>query len=402
MKPTERIKIIKLLISLIFFVCFSCSSYTSNFQSAFDRFDNLLNKGLGYSKFNNLHGQLAWGESHIMEAYMVMYRVSNDSKYLKKLIQHAENVLQQRDDKQGRTNYRGISGPTWVANKYSINKQPYAWIVHSGMITYPMADFAQLVIHTPGLQKELSFNGQSFIFVAKKLIEEIRATIAAHDDQWDFDQKVYCFRNTTVINHPLKVLPHNMYAAMGRTLLMMYIATGEAEYLRKVTGMAKYFYGHLIYNPSNMSYTWMYGLDGSTEDISHGAIETNFAFLCYRHGVIFGHKDMERFASTFKNMIYKKPLHFSEYVDGSGILNKHLNAVGLWLPLSLFDKDIYHSIAEVFSELFLKKTTNEGIIMTGIANCALYRIFMESVASSAYSIPAPYTNFIYMIKPPCR
>ena len=72
--------------------------------------------------------------------------------------------MKKGDDNQGRVDYRGISDATWIAANpdYTIGGEPYAFVVHSGMITYPMADFAQLIINTPDLQNEISDEGELF------------------------------------------------------------------------------------------------------------------------------------------------------------------------------------------------------------------------------------------------
>lgn len=351
-------------------------SRPSVFRTAFDRFDQSLNNGEGNSNRDNLNGTLAWSESYIMMSYLAMYRGTRDVDYLRKLILHMENVMAQRDDNQGKADHRGASGPTWVATKYSNNDQPYAWVVHSGMITYPMADFAQLVINDPDLWDHTSYSGQRFIDIANWLRYEVSQTIAAHEDQWDDTQGTYRYRDTLVVKYPNYAMPLNHAAAMGRTLVMMYLATGDATYLDRTTKLALHFHSNLTLNPTNDSYVWSYwpGVNSTAEDLDHGAIEVDFARLCYEHGIVFDARDMRRFASTFNNNIYLGPLQFADRVDGSGEINTYIEQTGRWLHLSHFDRDTYHRVAGVFRHKVLHATTEwSGATFLAIANLELLR-----------------------------
>ena len=93
------------------------------YQEAFDRFDGLLNGGQGYSNSSNLNATLAWGESYIMMGYMAMFRATEDPQYLRQLIDHAENVILQRDDSTGQTDYLGRSEAAWSCTKYTDNEE---------------------------------------------------------------------------------------------------------------------------------------------------------------------------------------------------------------------------------------------------------------------------------------
>jgi hypothetical protein len=61
----------------------------------------------------NEAGQLGWGESGALSAYLLMYRAHGDAKYLDKIIDHFDRVLANRDDARGVKDYRGLSLPAW-------------------------------------------------------------------------------------------------------------------------------------------------------------------------------------------------------------------------------------------------------------------------------------------------
>ena len=359
-------------------------------RSAFDAIDLTINNGEGYSNNPNanLYGELTWSESYIMMSYLAMYRSTKDVYYLKKLITHSDNVIALRDDNQGRTDYRGISGPTWITTKYSTDKlTPYAWVVNSGMLSYPMADFSQLVLAEPSLHSHLTETGETFLQAANRLKDEVTSTVAAHDEQWDDTFGVYRSRNDAPINYPGAILPHNMNAAMGRTLLMMYKITGRSDYLNKVKKLAAYFDSSLILDTAHDSYIWDYWNNQNfplEEDLSHGSLDVNFAFLCFKNNIQFNKLDMKRFASTLKHNLYIGPGMFQQYLyihDERGrkqTINTYLKQTGLWLNLSTFDRDIHQIVSDVFKDDIFEVGTKPVVggtttTLIAIANLALYK-----------------------------
>lgn len=88
-------------------------------RALFDRMDLSINGGNGHKTATG--GELAWGESYIMLGYVEMYRATGDRYYLDKLVDHADGVLKQRDDKRGFRDYSGRSRPAWsVGGKYTV------------------------------------------------------------------------------------------------------------------------------------------------------------------------------------------------------------------------------------------------------------------------------------------
>jgi ubiquinone biosynthesis protein COQ9 len=76
----------KLLLIPILTVLFSLQSSSQNYDEDFDRLDNTLNNGNGYSSSDNLGAALGWHESYIMMSYLKMYEATKDTKYLIKCI----------------------------------------------------------------------------------------------------------------------------------------------------------------------------------------------------------------------------------------------------------------------------------------------------------------------------
>ena len=78
---------------------------------------------------------LAWGESYRLMGYVAMLEATGDTRYLDALVQRIDAVLMARDDVSNTTDtIRNRIAPAWSSTKYT--EDPYAWIVHAGMITF--------------------------------------------------------------------------------------------------------------------------------------------------------------------------------------------------------------------------------------------------------------------------
>lgn len=79
----------------------------------FDRAD--ARGGDWYIGANNENGALAWGESFVLDAYLEMYQVTHDTRFLDRFVRHARSVLSQTDEARQVMDYEGRSGPVWRA-----------------------------------------------------------------------------------------------------------------------------------------------------------------------------------------------------------------------------------------------------------------------------------------------
>lgn len=73
-------------------------------------------KNLLYS--DNLTGRIVWNEAQFMESLLNMYELTRERQYLQLFIEHADHVLQMRDDRAGRPDYAGQLRPGWQAGAY--------------------------------------------------------------------------------------------------------------------------------------------------------------------------------------------------------------------------------------------------------------------------------------------
>src|SRR5579872_4399732 len=111
------------------------SAPVRDYRAEFDRSDQAINAGRGYSESRNNNGELGWQESYLLMAYMDMYRATKATTYLHRLISQFDRVLKNRDDVLGLADaYAGKPLAGWGSDAYSGGKW-HVWMVHTGMIT---------------------------------------------------------------------------------------------------------------------------------------------------------------------------------------------------------------------------------------------------------------------------
>jgi hypothetical protein len=64
---------------------------------------------------------LAWGESHLLHAFVDLYEATGDASYLAEAARRGDRLLAHRDDRRGATDGSGHSRPAWsMADKYVV------------------------------------------------------------------------------------------------------------------------------------------------------------------------------------------------------------------------------------------------------------------------------------------
>ena len=314
-----------------------------------DAYDNVA-AGDWYRDANNETATLAWGESYVMMSLAALFRVSQNPIYLDRLAWHIDGVLAQRDDARGVADYRGVSGACWQDKHYQPNDEPYCYVVHSGMIAYPMAEFARLVAAS-GLGEELARDGLTFADKASQYTAAAIETVAYHDDQWN-DAGYYVFRpDAAFLGYPGADLPLNQSNALGRLLLVLSELTGEAAYLDKATKLAQRFRDQISTGPFGEA-LWNYwggSYSAPGEDISHAALNVDFAMLSADYGVVFDAGDRERFAQTFHQRVYVDDHTMSNQLGGGASNDpSYRPQVGRWLRLSTTRAAVYTSVRDLY------------------------------------------------------
>ena len=336
-----------------------------------DAYDNVAG-GDWYRDSDNETATLAWGESYVMMSILAMFRATGSPLYLERLAWHADGVLANRDDHRGVSDYRGISTACWQDRHYQTNNEPYCYVVHSGMLGYPLAEFARLVERF-GLEEELAYDGETFGAKAAAYVQAAEETVAAHDDQWK-SGGYYVFRpDASFMAYPGKDLPLNQSNAMGRMLLALHAVTGNGAYLDKATKLAQRFKAQLTTGASG-EYLWNYwgGAYASPgEDISHAAINVDFAAMAAEQGVVFDDADLEAFARTFMGPVYVDDGTLSDHVGGGSTNGtSYRPQAGGWLRLATKRTAIYAAIRDLYEHDYGPSGLGSGSVLHGWAYLA--------------------------------
>jgi len=211
-----------------------------------------------------------------------------------------------------------------VTGDFPLQSKPVIFAVHTGMITYPIASFVRIVRQSPQLMNDARYRAKAAEYLAA-----VRAAVAVHD--WEYRENGSGEGNLIwPKSQPLAwdgcEQPINQSVGLGQTLVELAIVTGDAGYRRKVAAMAKMFAAQLELDVDG-AYSWHYWPSGGLvyegfaktgspdtdvsiftpegggarqfEDISHGAIDVEFAVRAFRAGLGFTGQDMARLAKTY-------------------------------------------------------------------------------------------------------
>lgn len=328
-----------------------------------------------YSRFSSMQpdgaslgptgSELAWGESYILMGLLSAYEATGDTLFLNRICKHAENIFSIRDDFTiVKDEFRNRIMPAWSSSLYTKDKN-YAWIVHAGMVSFPLARFVYLTKKDP--VKLAPFKTRADLILCR-----IKETVAGFVEYYipgpgQNEGHYYGF-------YIEKVLPLNQQNAMGRTLTALWLATGDKSYREKAAGLANYFKNRLRYDKNNDAYDWPYWADldrsgEGSEDISHAAINADFVFQCYRAGIVFDKTDMKRFSNTVVRVFAAKD-SLPMCVDGTGEFKiDYAYQAGRWLHLGYLYPETANSIYRHVSKPLKEKKLG---IIPSFLTCAYF------------------------------
>ena len=338
---------------------FPCEAYRSEkpalfpdgIRAVFDSLDSAWKPEKRYGASDNGQGLLAWGAAYLLDAYMDMFDATRDERYLLRCAALGSKVLKATDEAERRPDYRGKMLPGWGAAKYSLHGERIVWLVHTGMLTYPILRFA--------LEAGRSGNPRLAAAAAEFASFSERA-LAVFDGEWVADsggEGHYRFPDDAPAsdNRPFAPMPvpFNQQLAAGRSLLLLGALTGNPAYLSKAEALARHFRSRLDkLQDGSFCWTYWYGKGRigypAREDVSHGAIDIGFAVLAGRRGLVFSKVDLEALAKTFLLHIAKEG-GFAKKVDGSG--EERGDLACLWLDLAEVEPAIWHRCRDALGNL---------------------------------------------------
>lgn len=324
----------------------------------FTALDMALNKGEGYSNFDNAEGKLAWEESYLMESYLVMYEATHDKRWLGKFVAHAQRVVSNTDKARGIRDYKGRSEVGWSSLIYSpqygwkkgdkierstVNKPWIMFWGHSGMIIYPFVKFASIVQSHP----ELSGYAEQ----SASLVNVAEEAVAVFDKDWRSEassgEGYFIAEKDEPVRGNLRQ-PLDRDLAMGRVYVGLCKVGKGQKYCERAKALATTFKKRLMLKDGR--YVW--NILGTTpEDISHGAIDIAFACDAFDAGIEFTRNDMLLFSRTLTGAFNGS--QFAKFIDGTGDDDSaYTYSLGSarWLDLSSFGCQPYKTVYSFFEK----------------------------------------------------
>lgn len=274
-------------------------------------------------------------------------------------------------------------GAVPVNGEFGFVSQPVVFAVHTGMISYPVAAFVRTVYGSPELSAVPRYKAK-----ADKYLTAVRKAIAVHDPEWRTadGRGFFQWPKGMPVPYDGTEQPINQSVALGLTYAELAGATGETEYADRVKALAAMFASQLS-TDADGAYVWPYwpkfGLmykgfsktgspaddvsmytpayGSSTggamqiEDLSHGAIDVEFAVLAYQKGLYYSDDDMARFARTYTaNLATVADGVHTTYtrVDGSGGLatEGQYSQAPRWMPVAEWDVAVFEHAKGVFDD----------------------------------------------------
>ncbi|SDS31615.1 glycoside hydrolase family 88 protein [Microlunatus soli] len=275
------------------------------------------------------------------------------------------------------------AAPVGTTMRFAI--QYYVFAVHTGMISYPLAKFARIVLDSDALLLD-RLGGQ-----ARRALGAAERAAAFHDHEYRTapdGSGDYVFERGAPIPFDGAVQPYNQSHAMGQTLAELYRATGDTGYRDKVEALlASYMHGlrssadgayswpywavnsevYRGYSAADdvSSYTPSYSASQQVEDISHAAISVEFVHAAADAGIRSAQDQLPRFAATYRNLVVRSDTEVWYRVDGTGDAAPS-NAVqcARWGAYAQQDVEIYRQALRVYEAAEL--VPNQGSHALGI------------------------------------
>lgn len=341
-----------------------------------------LNDGDGFSRETNDAGTLAWAESYLLRAYLEMYRVTMDDRYLRVFVRHAERVVASTDENRGIADWQGRSEPVWSTNsqRYTDGRR-IAFPLHTAMITLPLLEFVLLARTHDDLP-------ESYREIARRLERVAVRASATMDESL---QRSHSNTESFVVVAPNSPrsgssvslhAPLNEDAAVGLVYLALWRITEEEPYRRKAAGIARHLRASMTRTDNGMVWTYLCadrrGRESRPEDLSHGAIEAEFAVVAFRAGLVFSEVDMVQLGQTLESL-WVPPAGFAWLIGEPTSVNQGAckdpaefhcpaDSAGRWLALTPFYPMVHTLVRQYLLERLETPTRVHPVVLLSIAN----------------------------------
>lgn len=230
------------------------------------------------------------------------------------------------------------AAPAPAAATITFEPQYYVFAVHTGMVAFPLAKYARMVLQSPRLGKGPRRKR------AMALLDAVRQSVAFHDNEYAVradGSGDYVWPKGAPIPFDGTIQPYNQSQGLGQVLVELYRATRDQRYRTKIVALLKSYRAGLTLGTDG-AYVWPYwppysqlyagypktaGISEYTpsypaarqiEDISHAAISLEFVYAAYEAGIDTGlAADVQRFTATFTKKVIRSATEVWLRVDGT-------------------------------------------------------------------------------------
>jgi len=245
-------------------------------------------------------GLFAWGIQYEIRSYVLLYKITNDLKWLLRAVKRCDYLVRYSD-----VNGDGI--PSWGNYNSTYGNDRYAsegyreFSVWDGVISTALLDVSQTILDDPRLRENetLFCRAMEYLDVSRRVVEHYRDAWTSVSDggyYWDSPRE-------DVVG-PIV----NRFSALGIAEIKLYEIAGDDSYLERPRAMAMFLKNRLRYVDGCYVWTYRLSVDVTSfkgyEDISHGAIDLEFMLLSYRYGLVFNGTDIERLTCTYTKYIW--------------------------------------------------------------------------------------------------
>lgn len=355
-------------------------------------------RGLGSSSSS----ELAWFESHLLQAYLEMFAATNDTSWLDQFVRHADTIFALMRDAPDTGDFwpgycDGFHG--WGTSRYDPRHRYQEYLVHDAHICLPIARFIRLILAIPGLQPR-------FIDRARHYLDRIECHIIA---KWYSNW--YADRGSGEALSEFggwQTLPLNQSLVFGELLLTLSEPIQSPLYLRrcqKVPGsfyqetpnaMVQLFRQSLQQQSQSGAYVWSYWpwsvRTDRWEDISHANLDISFAIACHENGKLFFESDLAAFGNTLV-LMWNGSTHqprFSYYVNGTGGLDS-THCLASWLRLCRYQPLCYWLVSAAMADMLASLPDNcHSSVALVMATLARFQpLFKEDASPFSFSLTMP-------------
>ncbi|TCC32349.1 hypothetical protein [Kribbella sindirgiensis] len=228
------------------------------------------------------------------------------------------------------------AAPAPAAATITFTSQYYVFAVHTGMVAFPLARYARMVLQSPKLGSRRDF--------AKQVLDAATAAVDFHEREWvsrPDGTGDYVWPKGAPIPFDGTIQPYNQSQGIGQVLVELFRVTKQPRYRTRVLQMLKAYepalrlvgdayvwtywppyselYAGYAKTAGISEYTPSYPASKQIEDLSHAAISTEFVHAAYDAGIAGGPAtDIQRFTKTFTQKLIRSATEVWYRVDGTG------------------------------------------------------------------------------------